>query len=392
MEDIDNLLSKILEYRKKSLGSYILSLPKIAKERTTSPSRMKLISQEIILIIWLFCQRICIRRKLPKYVFLTMFFSDVMSTLPPKEVMVIGGRKELLFCLHNGYRFYWSGAIFYGFNLFIFSGKNNFFSAVIIFLRKSFLKEPNKRYLFLSNDSQPEGMTLSISLKSIPNLNIICIAHGMINGDPTRINEGESCKFNWVWNQSQKSSFKEDINHASFILGLPYEIHQVQSQCREVILVGHCGLSSSSIDYFYSLYSFSKIYQILEAAGIHVFYRPHPEDDIEYVQSIFSNVSLSKKNELLTSSRRIFIGFESSLIFEAQEFGNSTIGLNSIELNHYRAFDVDFEVSSGNFDDLPRLVFDIFENPRLTNSDNFENLKSRVTRCLRQVDAFNTSK
>ena len=153
MKDTNLILSKIIEFRNKSLAFYSVSLPKIVEIRTTSPSRVKLIIQEIILRIWLFIQRLSIRRKLPKYVFLSKVFPAVMSTLPPKEIMVIGGRKELLLCLKNGYRFYWSGAIFYGFNLFIFSGKNNLFSAVILSLREMFLKEINKRYLFLYDDS-----------------------------------------------------------------------------------------------------------------------------------------------------------------------------------------------------------------------------------------------
>ena len=173
---------------------------------------MKLIIQEIILRIWLFIQRLSIRRKLPKYVFLTSRYPAVMSTLLPKEVMVMGGRKELLLCLKNGYRFYWSGAIFYGFNLFIFSGKNNLFSAVILSLREMFLKEINKRYLFLRDDSQPEGMPLSFTLESIPQLNIVCIQHGMFappkEGYKVKCVDGESCQFNLLWDTSQKKLYK----------------------------------------------------------------------------------------------------------------------------------------------------------------------------------------
>ena len=124
MEDINQLLSKILEFRKKTLDYFSYVCPGVVIFRNISQSRVKLIIQEIILRIWLFFQRLSIRRKLPKYVFSTSRFPAVISTLPPKEVMVMGGRKELLLCLKNGYRFYWSGAIFYGFNLFIFSGKN----------------------------------------------------------------------------------------------------------------------------------------------------------------------------------------------------------------------------------------------------------------------------
>ena len=236
-------------------------------------------------------------------------------------------------------------------------------------------------------------MTLSFALESIPKLNIVCIAHGMVNFDPDRINEGESCKFNLVWSLSQKSFFKDDINHASFVLGLPYEVYPPQSQCREVILVGHCGMLEDTVQYFNSLYYFCKIYQTLEAAGIKVFYRPHPQDDIEFVRSIFPNVYITEKSELLASNRKIFIGFSSSLMFEAQEFGHNTIGLDFdlLEFNPTRTFDIDFEVHVDNFDNLPDLILEIFEKPMLADLDKCENLKFRFNRCLQQIDEFNVT-
>ena len=104
-------------------------------------------------------------------------------------------------------------------------------------------------------------------------------------------------------------TFPYKKTHASFVLGLPYEVYPPQSQCREVILVGHCGMLEDTVQYFNSLYYFCKIYQTLEAAGIKVFYRPHPQDDIEFVRSIFPNVPITEKSELLASNRKIFIGF-----------------------------------------------------------------------------------
>ena len=140
-----------------------------------------------------------------------MRFPDVIATLPPKEVMVMGGMRDLLFCLKKGYRFYWSGIIYYGFKLFIFSGKNNLFSDFILSLRKMFLKDINTRYLFLFNDCFDEGITLSFALKFTPKLNIVCIEHGVISfnrpENPVKWANGQSCKFNLVWDVFQKKNF-----------------------------------------------------------------------------------------------------------------------------------------------------------------------------------------
>jgi len=385
MLDINQLLFKMLEFRKKTLDFYSYYVPGIVIDRTKRPKRVNLFIQGIILRIWLLIEPFSFRRKLPKYVFSTSRYTDLILTLPPKEVMVMGGRKELIFCLKNGYQFYWLGLIFYGFNQFIFSEKNSLFSLVIVSLRKMFLKDINKRYLFLYNDCMPDGMTLSFALESIPKLNIICIQHGMSSPPLSefkvdRYVVGESCQFNLLWDISQKKPYKSDTDHASFVLGLPYEVYPPQSHSREVILLGDCGKGSDLIQYFYALFNFCHLYRILKKAGIDVSYRPHPQDDIEYVQSIFSNVCITQKNELLTSNRRVFIGFKSSLLFEAREFGHLAIGLDSKDSERIRAFDVDFELSSDNFENLPELVLDIFEKSTFAEVDEIKNLKSRFIR------------
>ena len=53
-----------------------------------------------------------------------------------------------------------------------------------------------------------------------------------------------------------------------------------------------------------------------------------------------------------------------------------------------RAFDVDFEVSSDNFENLPSLVLDIFEKSIFAEVDEIKNLKSRFNKCLNQIDDF----
>ena len=130
---------------------------------------------------------------------------------------------------------------------------------------------------------------------------------------------------------------------------------------------------------------------MLEAAGIKVFYRPHPQDDIEQVNLIFSNISITEKSELLISSRKVFIGFESSLLFEAHEFGHKTIGIDTLELKNIRAFDVDYEVSANNFENLPDLILEIFEKPVSVYFEKSKKLKDRFNRCLQQIDEFNST-
>ena len=84
MLDINQLLFKMLEFRKKTLDFYSYYVPGIVIDRTKRPKRVNLFIQGIILRIWLLIEPFSFRRKLPKYVFSTSRYTDLILTLPPK--------------------------------------------------------------------------------------------------------------------------------------------------------------------------------------------------------------------------------------------------------------------------------------------------------------------
>jgi hypothetical protein len=329
------------------------------------------------------------------YIFEGLRHRAIIELLPAAEVMVLGGRNEFLYCMNKGYRFHWSGYIVKSFQLYIWGHKEKPLSKAILCIQKIFANHiGKKRYLFLFEDSLPVGMTLSACLKAIPELNIVCIMHGVL-GVPEispLLPEGLTCKFNLVWDQNQVKNFecKNEPNSATFVLGLPYEVLRSQHLSHRVVLVGHDGIGNDFGSYFYTLYHFCKVFRLLKKAGFDVAFRPHPQDDLDFVSRVFPVLCLEDKFKLFSSGRMVFIGFYSSLLYEARQFGNVVISLDASPLPDRVELDVDCLIPEFDYDKLPERIFDLLDARSSTVDVSIESLSSRFYRCLQQIDEFNT--
>jgi len=331
--------------------------------------------------------------KPPRYIFEGLRFLNLIETLPPSEVMVLGDRCEFLYCLKRGLRFHWIGYIAKSFDLYIWAGKKDLFSEALLFIQKLFSTQAgDKKYLFLWEDSLPTGLTLSAALESIPGLNVVCISHGMLfrYRDKRILQEGWTCKFNLVWAPSQRKLTKGGDDPATFVLGLPYEVTPNHLTSRNVVLIGHCCQNENTEEYFFSLYHFRKIYTILHRAGFAVSFRPRPYDDINFIRSVFPSVCVDDKHELFASKKMVFIGFVSTMLYEARQFGHIVIGLDTSTFAYERDYDVDGIVLASDYEGLPLYLSKLFDE-RLKHIDaRVESLSSRFRDCIRQIDKFNS--
>lgn len=393
--NIDDIINNISKIHGRWETACMQVLPDVAIGRQKNFSKFHVllnsfIYENLISVINFFP----IGKSVPKYIFEGLRHRHLIEILPVSEVMILGGRNEFFYCYKKGYKFHWIGYISKTFQLYIWADKRKPFYKAVQCIIKIFMKHANeKKYLFLWEDSQPTGMTLSASLKSIPYLNIICIGHGLLgNYRGVRfIPEGLSCRFNLVWDKSQVKLFtgSDEINTATFVLGLPYDIVRSQALSRHVILVGHVGRGSDSIEYFYSLYHFSKIYRFLINSGFLVSFRPHPQDDVGYISKIFNSVNIQDKHQLFSSGRMAYIGFSSSLLYEAGQFGNIVIALDSSPLSCKVEFDADSIILEGDYDNLPLILSNLFDARSIEVDTDIGSLSSRFYNCLLQIDEFN---
>ncbi|HIG39243.1 MAG TPA: hypothetical protein EYQ14_01655 [Gammaproteobacteria bacterium] len=193
------------------------------------------------------------------------------------------------------------------------------------------------------------------------------------------------CQANFVWSRNQIELFAQYGIDNCFILGVPYDIEAPSEVTNEVVLVGHCGRESSDAEYFYTVSQFIKIHQILCDAGCIVSYRPHPQDDLEMVKSVFPNVTRTLTKDLLRSRRGVYIGFASTFMFECKNSGSVVIGLATDWLSDERDFSVDAEVQPSEYAELPALVrkltMELYDKPM----PDLAPLSSRLSCCMDEL-------
>jgi len=387
--NLDMILSKITLAHKWWVDVFSEVMPDTVKARERQFSRKGLFIRSMLLRIVILVLNGSPMSKAPRYIFQGLRHRSLIEALPVQDVMVLGGRNEWLYCIKKGYRFHWIGYISHAFNLYIWGGQKELLTRSVRRIQQTLLSmsDNKKRYLLLWEDSLPTGLTLSVIFETNPNINVVCIAHGFFYESQKNIvpSEGMNCKFNLVWDQSQKKAFPSELDARIFVLGLPYEVSCPKVISREVVLVGHCGLTCNRDAYLWSLHHFFKIFMILHNAGWVVAFRPHPLDDVQFIRKIFPIVYTENKLELF-SKKRVYIGINSSLLYEARQCGNVVIGLDTSTLVYDRAFDVDRVVLESEYDQLPFYLETVLEEQSIQTGLKFASLADRLNKCLKQID------
>ena len=350
-------------------------------------SAYSLLLRIIVMILRLFCLN-----KPPKYVFQGLRHIHLIKVLPPSDVMIMGGNNEFFYCHKMGYRFHWAGYLGKCFELFYFAKKKGALSDAVLFVRKYFTSPPGLyKYLFLWEDTQPIGLSLSLALRDVVGINVVCIAHGYdyAFSEKTLCVDGSNCRFNFVYDAAQAKLVNNLFNNSPvFVLGLPCEVNPANTLKSKVVLVEHTGIAAG-VEYIISVYHFLKLYCILEHAGFDVIYRARPGGDTAYARSMFSNVYDGDKFELFAEGRMIFMGFSSTLLYEAKVFGNIVVGLDTSELFDQRNFDVDMTVSADEYKDLPSLLLTLMSKRLAHPVCNVDSLSSRFFKCIESIEGYN---
>ena len=390
---VNGLLVKLSQVHAKWLESYINVFPDIVKGRTFTYGRFGSIFKGILLQWGITAATVLHIKKIEAtYVFAGLRHRHIIDVLPSSEVLVIGGRNELFYCIKKGYKFHWAGYLVKSFSLYIWSGNKGPLISSIIYIRKLLADDKKKRYLFLWEDTLPLGMTLSTCLEGVAGLRVVCIAHGLMarRDVTTAIQEGLNCAFNLVWDQSHIKIIEGEnsCKPTTFLLGLPYEVEVSQLKRRTVVLVGHLGLRNDSKEYFYTMYHFCKIYKILSEAGIEVSFRPHPQDDVEFAKKIFPCINIDDKQKLFSLGRMVFIGFTSSIMYEARRFENYVISLDISALSGSPDVQPNRILYEDEYSRLPEIILNIFDcMPTVINNEE-KKLQSRFSECLSFIDQF----
>ncbi len=377
----------ILNYR--SAQKYLRSFtPSVARLRSQHYENYQF-SYIVILLKLFFVNPFYFRRNSAKYIFQNLRYKEIIRQFNPSEVLVLGDISEFNYCKINKYKFHWIGYLFHSFCIFLSKKNNIYLNKSINFIKKTIGENNNyHRYLFLWTDQDISGLVLSSIFKNIKNFSVICIAHGFHFHPKNNffyLPDGHFCKYNLVWDSKQISFFK-NLKIEPMVLGLPYQIKLPKIISNKIIIVGH-GVTEQN-EYHKAIAHFRKIYSLINKKVFDIEYRPHPNENIEKIKKYFPKINKDKKKNLFKDSQKIYIGFVSSLLYEASMHQNHVIGLDTSFLNYYLDFKFEKVFQYSEYSSLNSYLISL-KSINKRNIINNEDIKIRIMHCLNKIDKHN---
>ncbi len=290
------------------------------------------------------------------YIFEGLKNQEYIAAFRPESVVIIGSHQEKEYAMSNGHAFCWA----FPMQSSIYSNMSRGWSYPAIMQLKYWTKllaKSEQVIFFLQEDTQPLGTFLVyLSRLLSANSSSVCIQHGYFLKYyfPIR-NEGALTDFNFVWDSKQAELIGSN-KLKTFEIGLPYIAKAKPSSELVVVLVGTGVVGNGSDIYKRSIETYTEINKLVAyKIGIKVFYRPHPNEYndkklIARLQDRFSLVESKDKLNQLNGPRALFIGVESSLLYEAGVAGHLVAHLKLDE--SVPAFEFDFEFYETEVDKL----------------------------------------
>jgi len=256
------------------------------------------------------------------YVFEGLRNSEYMHLFDPGSVVIVGSHYEKQYAKIKGYKFVWGFPIESAVKVKISRGWR-WPGAKILKRWHDAVELSEKVIFFLYEDTQPLGVFFAAVAKNKTGKAVsVCIQHGyhMKRSFPAAY-DGELSDVNFLWDIRQADVIGCQSSNCIEI-GLPYTANATHANALSVVLVGTGTKDDGSEMFQKCMNVYAVIKKALIPDGIKVCYRPHP---IEYVDEPFMRwlrteydvIEDPDKVSLLNSSQAIFVGAESSLLYEA---------------------------------------------------------------------------
>lgn len=309
-----------------------------------------------------------------RYIFHTLKHVELMKLLPSNEVMVFALRDELTKIKQLGYKSF----ISYGLNQNVIAAMtfNSFFLQLYtyIFYHKT---KNNNILFFLHDDWTPIGAFLSMRHRSTSN-KVIMIQHGYFSTLSLCL-ESNACDYYFLYDQKKVRPY---ISSEKVIeLQLPIDVKVTKEFNKTIILVGTGDDTNKK-----SLSIFNKIWITLHD-NYQVQYRPHPSEDFSYNSTIQFSRNHQSKKDCLSEDLKIFIGYESTLLYEAMLIGHVCIAISSKNITTID-YEVDYILDDEKIPDLRYTLEELVEKKWKLHSlgkYKFPSLKDRFLKALSLV-------
>lgn len=322
-----------------------------------------------------------------KYIFVGLRYKELLNGLPRDEMLIIARSKsDMAYALKNKIAFIASQNITYYFLKAYFEGKTESLKNEMYKFFKLFSLQQAICYLILTSDSKPDDLFFS-SLACHFNgmFRVLYVQHGVILNfidDEFLVFQGERTLFNLLYDESQREiALKYIKNSELLVMGPPWNLPCVMPQGnREVILVG-----TDEGSPFYDI--FQELSKLLKAANVNHTYRPHPADNNTLPDELLHCIDARTKEDLLSGKPKIFVGFVSTLLFEAYICGHTVYSI--VYDKHFAKcnFDVD---GFFNVEELPVLCSTIVGQPvvrkRMRDQNTLLPLSERFMKAINDIE------
>ena len=285
-----------------------------------------------------------------------MRFKNYFKIFPKKQIFIIGSRFDKKFAESNGYNFLYTFPIATSVAIKVYNKFDYFLNLHF----KRWLKFLNNKKVkfFLYEDTQFVGSFLSILSKHLLNSRSVCLQHGFFMKNYNVIPDGKNTDYNFLWEKNQIKI--SNLNNCK-IIGLDYVANAIPSKNINVIFVSSGEFLNNEKLYYKILKSFSLIRKELKKKyNFKYFYRPHPSEymdtnKINYAKNLIGNIDSLNKVQRLNGCKSIFIGCQSSLMFEAGYAGH-VVAYFDIPVSYYKiwkpSYKYDFKIIYNQYNSL----------------------------------------
>ena len=216
-------------------------------------------------------------------------------------------------------------------------------------------------YLVMPHDTSPISLLLSRIAARCPNMRSVCIQHGLFNAGYDQDDlEGRNSMINLVYDEAQKQEMLRRLPLAIVEpMGFPSNLPKAATvDCRpaRVILVG-TGETEQPALLTTALQLFTRVAGVLEALDAPVEYRPHPAE-LRGGSQPETRLALNRqdKRDLLAGPRKLFVGFNSTLLYEAFLSGHVVVVLDHPLVPGYQIREFGLRATVDDLDQLAERV------------------------------------
>jgi hypothetical protein len=264
-----------------------------------------------------------------KYIVLGLREESFLTSLPRKNTLLIARNfREAFFAITKGYSFRYLGLAEYYLIRAYFENKPSLLQGLVKQLVVLVTSSKKSRFIFYFNDFAPLEVIFRIISNEGKRVFTVCVQHGvLLKTNQGFIQEGSLSDYFLANGHEQAEIAPKFLGEKVKIvnLGPAYELPLLKEKSSlEVILVSNGGADVDLKRSQLTNLILNKLSKKLEENLINYAIKLHPSDVI-LSYDVKEKIFLGTKNDVLSNNPKIFIGFVSSLLYEAHSIGHTSI-------------------------------------------------------------------